>query len=266
VDIAGIRALEERAFNAWPSLQTVLHDGWLFRLSGGLTKRANSVNPLRPEGSVDAIRAAAEDVYAKQGLPTILRLTPLAPPEADRDLAAAGYDALDPSRVMVAPISTISSAISSDAPRDARVAIASEPSRAWLDGMARAQGIPAAQRGIHETMIGAIAMPTAFAAIAEKGEPIGFGLAVAERGAVGLFEIIVVPAHRGQGRGRAITHALLAWGRGMGADRAYLQVREQSTAALGLYTSLGFKEAYRYHYRGRAFAGSGAEGRDSFAP
>ena len=50
LDEAAIRALEERAFNAWPALRSAYCDGWLFRFSEGLTRRANSVNAVAPPG------------------------------------------------------------------------------------------------------------------------------------------------------------------------------------------------------------------------
>src|SRR5262245_18915071 len=37
---------EYACLNAWPSLSNVIHDGWMVRLADGLTRRANSVNPL----------------------------------------------------------------------------------------------------------------------------------------------------------------------------------------------------------------------------
>jgi ribosomal protein S18 acetylase RimI-like enzyme len=92
-------------------------------------------------------------------------------------------------------------------------------------------------------------MPAAFATLRADGRAIGFGLAVCERGAVGLFDIVIAPSERCRGRGRALTSALLRWGRRTGAQTAYLQVREQNEVARKLYAGLGFQEAYRYHYR-----------------
>ena len=101
-DLVTIRALEERAFNAWPALQTVLTNGWIFRWSDGYTKRANSANAVAPAGPFAQTLEAAEAFYTRQGLPTIFRLSPLAGEEADIALAAAGYRLIDEIIVLVA--------------------------------------------------------------------------------------------------------------------------------------------------------------------
>ncbi len=43
IDVLG---LEERGFNAWPAPRNIYFGGWMFRLGGGYTKRANSANAL----------------------------------------------------------------------------------------------------------------------------------------------------------------------------------------------------------------------------
>lgn len=241
--IALIRALEERSFNAWPAHQTVFHRGWVFRLSGGYTKRANSVNALVPGVPFDGVREAAAALYARQGLPTVFRLSPLAPPEADQELANAGYRHFDPSAVLHRPLAGLGK------PRGGAT-VTSTPTEAWMEGFANANGVAPHHRALHRTIVQAIAHPTAFAVLhTPEGQPVGFGLAVLERGAVGLYDLAVAPAHRGCGRGRALVEALLHWAADAGATSAYLQVRAQNAAALGLYEGLGFKTAYEYHYR-----------------
>ena len=70
-----------------------------------------------------------------------------------------------------------------------------------------------------------------------------------ERRFVGLFDIVVAQHARGQGMGRALTKAIMCWGREAGAEHAYLNVRDSNHVAVNLYSSLGFREAYSYHYR-----------------
>ena len=86
-----IRILERKALRAWPALETRTHAGWVQRVAGGYTKRANSINALE-EGALftQEVKNALEVPYRECGQPAIWRLTPLAPPEADEGLAAAG--------------------------------------------------------------------------------------------------------------------------------------------------------------------------------
>ena len=240
-----ISALEERAFNAWPAHQTVFHEGWVFRLSGGYTKRANSVNALSPGASFDGVHDAAVALYARHGLPAVFRLSPLAPPEADQALADAGYQHFDPSLVLHRPL-----AADSAAQPGGGTSVSMSPSAAWLDGFAAANGVAPHHRALHRQMLDAIAHPAAYALQHDAhGRPIGFGLAVLERGAVGLYDLAVAATHRGSGRGRALVQALLHWAAQAGATSAYLQVRAQNAPALRLYESMGFGTAYSYHYR-----------------
>lgn len=104
-------------------------------------------------------------------------------------------------------------------------------------------------RQSHDAIIHSLAMPAAFVTVRDGGQPVGFGLGVYERGFVGLFDIVVVQKARGRGIGRAITMAIMCWGRDIGAEHAYLNVRGANRVALNLYASLGFSEAYAYHYR-----------------
>src|ERR1700688_1509985 len=70
--------IEEACWNAFPSLQQVLLGNWLLRFGEGLTRRANSINPLgNPLNpgceDIAAAIAAGEALYHAQGLPVIFR-------------------------------------------------------------------------------------------------------------------------------------------------------------------------------------------------
>lgn len=241
-DAVRIRALEERAFNAWPALSTVLASGWVLRFASGYTKRANSLNALAPECPLAGILPFAEQLYARAGLPLTVRLSPLAGAEADSVLAGKGYRYLDETLVMTAPLSTAIAI-------DAAVSIATAPTSQWSSGIAAANSVPPARQVTHDGMLGAIRPPAAFASLAHGDAVRGWGLAVAERGMVGLFDIVTDTAVRRQGYGRRLVTSLLAWGRTEGATEAYLQVVASNAPAIALYRELGFVEAYRYHYR-----------------
>src|SRR4051794_8061882 len=100
-----IRGLEGRALRAWPALQTRTSLGWVQRLSGGYTKRANSINALDVENPLTPeMKSDLEAPYRAANLLPIWRLSPLAPAGTDALLAAAGYRQIDESWVQRAPL------------------------------------------------------------------------------------------------------------------------------------------------------------------
>ena len=76
--------------NAWPSLETILYDGWALRFAAGYTRRANSVHPLYPSMDDDEEKARlCLRLYRDRGLPAVFKLTPAA--TIDGLLGRLGY-------------------------------------------------------------------------------------------------------------------------------------------------------------------------------
>ncbi len=68
-------ALEEAALNGLPALQTEFYDGWIVRMSGGYSRRANCVVPLY--GSTIPLQdklVHCEAAYARATLPCIFKI------------------------------------------------------------------------------------------------------------------------------------------------------------------------------------------------
>src|SRR5215470_10477118 len=125
-----IRALELRAFQAWPALETRTNFGWIQRFSGGYTKRANSINAIEDSARfTHHVMAELERPYRERRHPPIWRLTPLAPAETDAALAGRGYRRIDESLVQWAPLDDRFTA-------DPAVRIAAVPPADWLAGFA----------------------------------------------------------------------------------------------------------------------------------
>src|SRR5260370_16034138 len=83
--------VEATCFNAFPSLKQAILAGWLLRFSEGLSRRANSANPLQPDHAPpEAVIDAIEALYRRQGLPAIVRV-PSFLAAIDAPLAARGY-------------------------------------------------------------------------------------------------------------------------------------------------------------------------------
>ena len=242
-----IRALEARAFRAWPALETRSALGWVQRLSAGYTKRANSINALEPDNPLtDGVKDALEAPYRAGGLPAVWRLTPLAPAGTDALLAEAGYRRIDESLVQRATLDD-------RFVLDPQVLIASAPSDAWLAGFATLSPVAPRYRETMTRMLRSIGAPVGFARVEDKnapgGEPVAFALGVVDGDHVGLFDVLVAPQARRRGLARRLTQSIGAWGREHGTLFCYLQVVATNAAARPLYADLGFETVYSYAYR-----------------
>ncbi len=235
--------IEETCFNAFPSLKQVLLGGWLLRFSGGLSRRANSVNPLGPAcGEPAAAIAGAEPLYRAEGLPTIFRVPSLADPALGRELAARGYASEGESLVLHGPIDPL-------AAPDRAVQLLPRPDAAWLGAMAALQGHSAAQAEIYRRIVGAIAVPARFALLAIDGAAAALAFGAVHDGLLCYESVITDPRFRRQGLARRALGGLAAWARDSGATGACLQVEAQNAPGRALYAGLGMQELYRYHYR-----------------
>ena len=166
--------------------------------------------PLAPAGHFLETLDLAETLYGRLRQPTIFRLSPLAGDEPDGSLHRAGYRHLDETLVLTTDLK-------GDLRIDPDVMIGTEPTPSWSEGFATANGISPEMRGVHDRMLASILMPAGYATVVEDGKPVAYGLAVVERGMVGLFDIVTVSEARRRGAGRLLVKSLLAWGRSQGA-------------------------------------------------
>jgi ribosomal protein S18 acetylase RimI-like enzyme len=242
-DLALVAALEKRMFNAWPAVETLVLDDWLLRWAHGYSKRANSASALVAGADADdALIEAIEERCHNWRHRVCFRLTPLAAPTLDARLAARGYEQIERSCVMLAPLNPGFTA-------DPRVSFAPAPPDGWLVANAAAYGGDRADHRALSAIVSRIRMPAAFASLALGAAIVAWGIAVAERGYVALQDIVVDPAQRGKGLGLVLVTSLMAWGRSQGATQAYLQVRDTNAVARRLYFDLGFTDAYIYTHR-----------------
>ncbi len=240
-----LRALEERALNAWPSLQQLVYDGWLLRFSQGYTRRANSVVPLY--GSQLDLRQKVEvcrENYARRGLPTVFKMLPFAQAETlDQILEASGFESEAETSVQTCALYSLCELAAGEA-REVEV-----PPSQWLEGYARLSAVAADDRDRLQAIIEHIAPPTCYMQLRHQGQVVTCGMGVVEGGYVGIFSLVTAPELRGRGYGRQLLGAIARWALARGAERAYLQVMPENEVASQLYCKLGFAECYRYWYR-----------------
>lgn len=247
-----VQQLETRLINAWPSLEYQLAGGWILRFARGYSKRANAATPLVPGvGLDDALIDHIVGQYEAQGIRPCFRLTTLEAADTDARLAARGFEAIEPTFGMMAELDG-QEPEEIAAERSVRIEEKVDP--AWVRSAAAAYGGDKADDASLIAIVSRIRLPHAFATLDLDDEPVAWGLAVAERGYVGLYDVVVKPDLRGLGLSRTIMTELMRWGREQSATRAYLQVREENEVARALYRSLGFSDAYRYTHRAKPLA------------
>lgn len=243
-DLALVLECERRIVNAWPAPATLLIGDWVLRFANGYSGRANAATPLKPGAELDeAAFVLIEELYRADGLPPCIRLTPLTG-EATRQAALErGYRLKDASHGMIADLS---GAVTDPAPE---LQIEARPSADWLAGVASRQSGNKTDIGNLAAIVEKVRLPAAFATWIVAGEPVAFGMSVAERGMAEIGAIVVDEAHRGRGYGRAIVGGLMGWAQVMECRQAYLQVDKTNATGIALYEKLGFRVLYGYETR-----------------
>ena len=248
IDASAIVATERSARDSVPAAMEIAIGRWMVRINGGATKRVNSANPIAPGARVDEVIGETERLYAEHGQPARFRLTPLADAGADTALAGRGYRRIDESLTMTAAVIAGRSC-------DRAVHLAGRADAAWCRGFAAVSGWSDEQDASHRALL-AGARRLVVATLVEDGRAVGFGAAAIAHGQACLFDIATLPEARGRGIGRRIVETLLGRAAADGAGTALLQVFADNAPARALYRSLGFVDAYPYHYR---VAGSGEQ-------
>ena len=251
-DAALLWRVEETCLNAWPALRQVQLAGWVLRFSGGLTRRANSANPLGIErADPDDLIAGCEALYRHRRQPTIFRLPSLIGPEIDERLAVLGYRNEGRSLVLYAELG--------DMPRRATRRCGCARARQRI-GLRRWRCCRASRGRRRRSVAGSSARSRS-----RRRLP----CSATRRGWRRLpwrnprrRDLLRVgrdrPAPAAPRLCRRIIAALADWAADRGATGACLEVEAANAPACRALRALGFRELYSYHYCGiAARAGQG---------
>lgn len=229
-------ALVEAA--TWPPLRTVDVDGWTVGLSGGFSRRANSVLAMRPPVDVPRAIERVEELYGQEGLPAVVRVDDLSrPADLEARLRARDYRPGAFIWVLVRDASVAGLAI--------RVHASATPDAEWWDCWWATTAVGPARDAARAVVTAA---PARYLSVRDAGGAAGVvRVAVAQEWA-GLSCLAVAPRARGAGLGRELVQAALREASAEGARHAFVQVEESDTASLRLHGALGFHPADRYRY------------------
>jgi ribosomal protein S18 acetylase RimI-like enzyme len=240
-----VRQYEAAGFRAWPAA-SVHYDGtWMVRLTASHpAKRLNSINSLDPadSGSIETRLARAAQRFRAYGRPLTVRVTPLTPPELIAYCDAEGWSRIGASLIMEAPINRmqLGNVVNQLPLRDIG---------RFVDAAIATGSVMAANRAGLSEIIGAVEPAKGLFLRENAGTPQSTLVCVQDGTLAGLFEVATALEFRRRGHAEALLLAALKWATVKGAQMAWLQVEEANSAALQLYSKIGFMPFYRYHYR-----------------
>ncbi|GAA2728868.1 GNAT family N-acetyltransferase [Cellulomonas aerilata] len=223
-------------------------DGWRVGLSGGFTRRANSVLALAEPRDVEAAVGEVERIYARAGQPAVFRVCAQSEPwDLDDVLATRGYRQVAPTLVMVR-----SGLDQVAAPFDSaglEVGVSETPDEAWLSRWLDVKSSAPVDHGVAAALV--TGSPALYLTARDGYGPVAVIRAALVEDWVALSCLAVDSRSRRRGIGRALTRAALHEAVRRGARQAFLQVEESNQVAIEMYADLGFTPAERYHYRQR---------------
>lgn len=212
-----IRFIEELSFSAVPSDITHLYDGWVLRVSDGVKKRANSVNPIYVSYiDLDKKISHCRKFYEERHRSVIYKITSDPVNDTlDYKLNILGYKKIDETSVMIRDITDVTDIC-------------------YLEDCEILKNIDGKKINISCKI---------------ENRIIGSGYGVIDSGYVGIFDIYVEKEFRNMGYGNLIVSKICGSSLEYGSQKAYLQVVMENKSALRLYKKLGFRELYKYWYR-----------------
>lgn len=214
----------------WPAARVWRQDGWILRDGAGGGKRVAAASAAK------GARAADLAALMPDGPLAMLRPDQQA---LDAELAALGYDVVDPTLIYAAPVAGLAQKPPHVSLFDIwpPLAIMRE---IWAEGGIGPARLAVMDRAPHPK--------TAFIArLSDRAVGCGF-CAIHDRIAM-LHAVEIAPAHRRQGAARTMLHGAAHWAQAQGAAWVALAVTEANAPARALYEGAGMQAVTRYHYR-----------------
>jgi len=243
---AQILLYQELSSNAWPAKTYIFLHGWVLRLSEGVTKRANSVLPLRYTGQnlLKDVKTV-EKIYKEKSLPVIFQLPDYCEPHnLQETLLSLGYVSTDETLVMVAEREDIHTIVNDGY----TYSLEHKGVDRWFQALADFSHYSRKSLEGRKTIIKRIPFSKVFCCARQSNEIIGVGLGVIEREYLGIYSLVVNPDYRRKGIGQSMVAQMIQWGRSHSAVHVYLQVQGDNSGAISFYRKIGFEELYRYRY------------------
>ena len=230
---------------AWPPVRRETIGDWLLKFAPGVSRRANSANPLRTR--IRDVDSSIDDVARRcreEGVPALFRILSILEPEAGARLDRLGYT---PGGETVNLYARIDEA---RAKRDEAAIIESRPGEAWLAAMTAAQGHTGDKAETYRKIVRSIAIQAAFVSLRQEDELAALAYGALDGGVMCFESVVTLERYRGRGLATRALSALIDWAASRGAQAVCLQVEATNERGMRLYRRLGLRqELYRYDSR-----------------
>lgn len=226
----------------WPAAATLRAGPWLVRDGRGGGKRvscASLAEDAGPDGWRPEDIALAEAAQRELGQPSLFMIRP-GEEALDAELAARGYDVVDPVVILAAPAADLAAVI----PPPISAFTIWPPLAIQIDLWAEG-GIGPDRIAVMDRVTGARA--AVLGRTADRAAATAF-VAIAGGDAM-LHALHVVPDLRRRGCARHVMHQAAIWAHQHGAQTLSVAVTRANDRALALYASLGMAIVGQYHYR-----------------
>lgn len=220
----------------WPPLRKIDTGPWQLREGAGGGKRVSAASAWRPADRGDI--AKAEAAMRAMGQTPLFTIRP-GDEALDSLLAARGYALADPTKALVAPVSSLT-----DVPIPPVTAFDIWEPLAIMEEIWAQGGIgPARLAVMHRA-----AVKTAIF-VRAKDRPAGTAFAALHDDIAMVHAVEVLPAFRRQGLAGWIMRKAAYWAREQGAGTLAVLCTRANVPAQALYSALGFTTCCGYHYR-----------------
>src|SRR4051812_10932908 len=187
-----VQTIEELAANAWPAPVQQQLERWRLRAGNNVTRRANSV---LAGGGMPVYRGWMDEVtefYRTRDLPVRFHISDGSPAGLEELLDGMGYEVEVRTSMQVAPCEAVlDRAAGSD---QLEMVTFDQVDGRWLDSFIQIEGLEESKKETYAQILSRIGPRGRFVLAWLEGQPVGVGMAVAERGWVGLFCIATATA------------------------------------------------------------------------
>ena len=233
-------------------------NGWLVRRHPSPSRRVNSVwpNAWSGEAALAENIAQVESLYSAWGKPARYQICPAAlPSELDDVLGARGYAVEAPTSVQIAGTAAVFAATGQRPTPEQSFSVGrqEEIDLEWAAAYCHVQEAAAGGAANRLKALQRIQKQAIYVRVDLDAAPAAIGRGVAEAGWLGIFGMSTHPRCRRLGLATTVLRELAAWAMKRGIDQLYLQVMHDNEGALRLYSNLGFRTLYDYHYRTLVF-------------